>query len=61
MQDALKQAGALLAAQRRRVTKPCEECGKAMPNVTRRRRFCSNLCKLRDRRRARTAQGEGER
>lgn len=50
MEDALKRAGALLAAQRKRETRPCEVCGKMMPNATKRRRFCSNACKLRARR-----------
>jgi hypothetical protein len=43
-------AGRLLAARRRRIESTCEECGCAIQG-TARRKFCSNTCSVRFRRR----------
>jgi len=60
MQDEIQRAGALIAAQRKQITRPCAVCG-AVVTGTAKRRYCSNACKLRAaRERKRGAQSDGQ-
>jgi hypothetical protein len=44
-------AGRLLAARRRQIERPCEECGRPIVGTSR-RRFCADTCAARARREA---------